>query len=190
MHGRSKIALDATLARAPEKRVEPGLGEVEAWAAEVSDVPLLITSAIRRTGWGFQIEMPVHADGDVPLIEAIDHLRLPAWTNSHFEWFPLSQGHAVYTSDPETPIYASRNYGDVTRVVELLASRTDEHPVIKPYQAASAGWIVKGPRIGPFISSVMVVDTELQAQKLALEGERTTGAVFSIARADGLIASR
>lgn len=184
LHGRTKTALDATLERAPEKQVELGLGEVDAWSAEVDDVPLLITAARRRTGWGFQIEMPVHADGDVPLVAAIGHLRLPAWTGSHFEWLPLSQGHAVYTSDPDTPVYASHILDDAASVAKLIASRTDETPLVKPYKAASLRWIVKGPRIGHFISSVMAADTELEAQQLAHERERTTGALFSIARAD------
>lgn len=187
--GRTNADLATAFGVEPVKRDEPGIGPVAVWCGLVNSMPFSIRSQPARSGWGFEITLPVRVNSgrlDVAsLLAAISRLppAIAACERPHVESLPyVGEGFGVVQVGDDTPIYSSQSREDAVEVLAFLnTAHRSQYTVIR-VPGSEPGWIVAGPYSGPYISWLEVTSSEPAAKNQAAKWQAATGAPFSVMR--------
>jgi hypothetical protein len=184
----------AAFDRAPEQDDwAPGLGVEDGWRGIADGVPFaLAVKQDRETGrWGFHLWLPlrVHEDGrmDVGWMLRATSSIVPSVGGIDRPWFDSlpfeGRGWAVaYEGDPKYSLWEGPMRNDADEVLRFIApgATLDTYAVVAVGPSGNACWIVAGPRLGDFISRVVVCGSREQADKRAAGLSVEHGVPFTV----------
>jgi hypothetical protein len=189
--------LAAALGRASEKGDwMPGVGVTDRWSGSCDGVPFGILGRLVDDDhrWGFNLMLPAQVrdrGGDFeldvePLLEIARALPVNLMRNRqpYIDALPYAGAGwgVVAARSPilDFPLFKAPSRGSAEAVASFFnEAGLDRYEVVK-LEATKREWIVAGPRVGPYLSHVVVAESAEGAAKLADRYGQALGVPFTI----------